>query len=198
MVMDPLDPDAALMVAFQRGDGLAFEQLLDKYHSIIVNFIYRIVNDRAEAEELAQEVFLRVYRARESYEPRARFAAWIYKIATNISLKAAARARRTPFRRASRDLGDRQHDFCEGIQDPRPNAERTLMGTELGMMVKRAVDSLPNNEKLALILRRYQDLSYREIATVMNCTESAVKTYLHRGKSHVRERLLPYVEKGGI
>jgi RNA polymerase sigma-70 factor (ECF subfamily) len=198
MVMDPLDPDAALMVAFQRGDGLAFEQLLDKYYTIIVNFIYRIVNDRAEAEDLAQEAFLRVYRARESYEPRARFAAWIYKIATNISLKAAARARRIPFRRASMNLGNTQDDGCEGIQDPRPNAERTLMGMELGMMVKRVVDSLPKNEKLALILRRYQDLSYKEIATVMNCTESAVKTYLHRGKSHVRERLLPYVEKGGI
>jgi RNA polymerase sigma-70 factor (ECF subfamily) len=165
---------------------------------IIVNFIYRIVNDRPEAEELAQEVFLRVYRARESYEPRARFAAWIYKIATNAALKAAARTSRIPFRRASRRLGEAQHDGYEEIQDPRPNAESTLVGMELGMMVKRAIDSLPKKEKLAVILRRYQDLSYREIAAVMNCTESAVKTYLHRGKSHLRERLLPYLQKGGI
>jgi RNA polymerase sigma-70 factor (ECF subfamily) len=198
MVMDPPDPDAALMVAFQRGDSLAFEQLLDKYHNTIVNFIYRIVNDRAEAEELAQEVFLRIYRARERYQPRARFAAWIYKIATNISFKAAARTRRMPFRRISRNQAETQHDGYEEVRDPRPNAESALVGTELGMIVKRAIDSLPKNEKLALTLRRYQDLSYREIAVVMDCTESAVKTYLHRGKSRLRERLLPYLQKGRI
>jgi RNA polymerase sigma-70 factor (ECF subfamily) len=92
--MDQVDPDAELMVAFQQGNSTAFDQLIDKYQKPIVNFIYRFVNNSAEAEELAQEVFLRIYRARHTYEPKARFAAWIYRIATNLSIKEAGRKRR--------------------------------------------------------------------------------------------------------
>jgi RNA polymerase sigma-70 factor (ECF subfamily) len=196
--MDPIDPDAELMVAVQHGDSAAFEYLLDKYHRPIVNFIYKVVNNAAEAEELAQEVFLRIYRARETYQPKARFAAWIYKIAANLSFKEAARKRRLRFWNWNHHSGDEPRVAEESIADPVPDAEGRMITSELGRVVRRAIRSLPPNERTALVLRRYEDLSYKEIAEVMNCTEAAVKTYIHRGKLHVRDCILPYFEKGRI
>jgi RNA polymerase sigma-70 factor (ECF subfamily) len=197
--MDSIDADAALMVAFQKGDSEAFDHILDKYHKPIVNFIYKIVNNSAEAEELAQEVFLRIYRARHTYEPKARFAAWIYRIATNLSFKEAGRKRRMRF---WHHRGDNSHADPlaeeEVFRDPMPDAENRLITTELGQVIRRAIRSLPRNEKIALVLRRYEDLSYKEIAEIMHCTEAAVKTYIHRGKLHVRELILPYLQKGSI
>jgi RNA polymerase sigma-70 factor, ECF subfamily len=187
----PYDPDTALMVAFQQGEEAAFEQILDKYHKAIVNFIYKIVNNRAEAEELAQDVFLRVYRARHNYEPRARFSAWLYRIATNVGLKAAGRKRRSPFGFGA--------DAITGKEEGRarePNAEQKLVESELGKVVRQIIRGLPRNEKIAIILRRYEGLSYKEIAEVMNCTEPAVKTYIHRGKLRLRDRIRPYLTEG--
>ena len=196
--MESIDPDAELMVAFQQGNHFAFDQLLDKYHRPIVNFIYKIVNNAAEAEELAQEVFLRIYRARDGYEPKARFAAWIYRIATNVSLKEASRKRRMRFWSFNHD-SDGDGSAGEAVfRDPVPDAERRLISSELGQVIRRAIRSLPRNERVALVLRRYEDMSYREIADIMECTEAAVKTYIHRGKLHVRDRILPYLEKGRL
>lgn len=197
MAMDPIDADVALMLAFQKGDDLAFEQLLDKYYRAIVNFIYRFVNDRSDAEELAQEVFFRVHRARDDYEPRARFSSWLYKIATNVALKAARRSRRMPLKNPA-EVSQNSRSSENDIPDPRPNAESALVDQELEKAVRSAVEALPKKERLALILRRYQELSYKEIAAVMNCTEGAVKTYLHRGKLRVRRQLLPYLDQGRI
>jgi len=187
-----MDPDAALMVEFQNGNNDAFEQLLDKYDKLIVNFIYKIVNDRGRAEELAQEVFLRVYRARGRYEPRARFAAWIYRIAANLSLKAAAREGRMPRYepKQERDGGGGSERFEPS--DPRPDAENQLIGSENAALVQRAVQSLPKKERIAVILRRFENLSYKEISVAMNCTEAAVKTYIHRGKLHLKAKLMPH------
>src|SRR5437867_49421 len=144
------------MVAFQKGDAAAFAQLLDKYHKSIVNFIYKIVNNRGEAEELAQDVFLKVYRARERYEPRARFAAWIYRISTNVSLKAAARKRRflpaLGYGKPQRDSPLRR----EIPPDPAPNAEDRLVLEERARIIGQAIQRLPRKEKLAIILLRYQ------------------------------------------
>lgn len=196
--MDLTDPDAELMVAVQQGNTTAFDQLVYKYHRSIVSFIYRFVNNSAEAEELAQDVFLRIYRARHTYEPRARFAAWIYRIATNVSLKEAKRRQRMRFWSRDRDLRDDSSREEETLRDPLQDAESRMLTSELEQAVRGAIRSLPRNEKVALVLRRYEDLSYREIAEVMDCTEAAVKTYIHRGKLHLRDRLLPYLRKGSI
>lgn len=199
--MESNDEDATLMVAFQRGDIGAFEQLLDKYKVPIVNFIYKFVNNASEAEDLAQDVFLRIHRARESYEPRARFAAWIYRIAANVALKAAKKARRSPLifsRRSRSDNEVKESDLMESMPDGAPNAECRMVSAETGRMIRRAIQALPDNEKMALVLRRYEDLSYKEIAEVMNCTEGAVKTYIHRGKLRVRDHIIPYVSRGWI
>ncbi len=187
----PCDPDTALMVAFQQGEEAAFEQILDKYHKAIVNFIYKIVNNRAEAEELAQDVFLRIYRARHSYEPRARFSAWLYRIATNVGLKAAGRNRRSPF-----GFGPNEITRKEEVRAREPDAEQKLVESEMGKVIRQIIRGLPKNEKIAIILRRYEGLSYKEIADVMNCTEPAVKTYIHRGKLRLRDRIRPYLKEG--
>jgi RNA polymerase sigma-70 factor (ECF subfamily) len=190
---DPIDPDAALMMSFQNGDAGAFEQILDKYHRPIVNFIYKIVNNRGEAEELAQDVFLRIYRAKDRYEPRARFASWIYRIATNVSLKAASRARRLRIWSPSTEEESRVQ---ETFRDYRPNAEAQMVEAERAEVIRRALRRLPPKERVAIVLRRYEGLSYKEIADAMSCTEAAVKTYIHRGKLHVRDWILNYMKKG--
>ena len=195
--MVPADPDAQLMVAFQRGDHAAFEHILGKYQRGIVNFIYRIVNSRHEAEELAQDVFLKVYEARTSYEPRAPFASWIFRIAVNAALKAAERNRRSPFRRTA---GGRDAD--EAVErtapDGRRGPEAELAVRETEALVRAAIGALPVKERIAVTLRRYEEWSYSEIAAAMSCSEAAVKTYIHRGKLHLRERLLPHLERGDV
>jgi RNA polymerase sigma-70 factor (ECF subfamily) len=184
------------MVAFQQGEETAFEQILDKYHKAIVNFIYKIVNNRAEAEELAQDVFLRIYRARHRYEPRARFSAWIYRIATNVALKAAGRKRRSPVEFSSNTRYEISRK--EEVRAREPDAEQKLVESEMGKVVRQIIRGLPTNEKIAIILRRYEGLSYKEIADVMNCTEPAVKTYIHRGKLRLRDRIRPYLKEGKV
>jgi RNA polymerase sigma-70 factor, ECF subfamily len=195
--MGSQNSDLDLMAAVQRGDASAFEQLLVKYNKNIVNFIYKFVNNIGEAEELAQEVFLKIYMARHSYEPRAPFSSWLYRIAANEGIKAAVKGRRLFFRSRRRDTGEHEN-ILESIPDVRQNAEHTLAGNETAQIVQKAISSLPKKEKLAIVLRRYQGLSYEEIAEVMNCTEGAVKTYIHRGKLRLREFMLPYIAKGLI
>jgi RNA polymerase sigma-70 factor (ECF subfamily) len=127
--MDSPDPDIELMVAVQRGDASAFEQLLVKYNKIIVNFIYKFVNNIGETEELAQDVFLKIYLARNSYEPRARFSSWIYRIAANEGIKAA-RKKRWFFPRSAGQDGYGAEDVLEAVPDGRPNAEHMLADNE--------------------------------------------------------------------
>jgi RNA polymerase sigma-70 factor (ECF subfamily) len=194
--MDVHDPDSKLMIAYQQGDQEAFDYLLDKYHRPIVNFIYKFVNNAAEAEDLAQEVFLRIHRARMRYEPRAKFASWIYRIAANLSLKEIGRRRRVFFWKGNHNANGRGEEEELPVPDPLPNAERRMISSEMGRIIRNAIQALPPKERLALVLRRYEDLSYRDIAEIMNCTEAAVKTYIHRGKLHVRDRILPYLQKG--
>ncbi len=128
--MDPADPDAALMVAFQKGDSAAFEQLLGKYHRVIVNFIYKIVNNASEAEDLTQDVFLKIFRAREHYEPRAPFAAWLYRIAVNVSLKAVAKKRFPLF--GFRLNNDRDGNFGRGGTRGGSTAQRRALAGRIG------------------------------------------------------------------
>jgi RNA polymerase sigma-70 factor, ECF subfamily len=195
--MDSPNSDHALMAAVQRGDTSAFEQLLVKYNRAIVNFIYKFVNDVGVAEELAQEVFLKIYLARHTYEPRAPFSSWLYRIAANEGMRAARKGRRLFFRTRRQDA-DGHGNALEAIPDIRQNAEHKLTDNETARIVQKAIGSLPKKEKLAIVLRRYEGLSYEEIAGVMNCTEGAVKTYIHRGKLHLRDLMLPYIEKGLI
>ena len=130
--------------------------------------------------------------------PLGSFSGWIYRIAANVSLKAVGKKRLLQFGFRLKGHRDGFPGMEELIPDRRPDAERSLVESETGRIVREAIRALPKNEKLALILRRYEGLTYREIALVMNCTEAAVKTYIHRGKLRVRDRILPYLLKGLI
>jgi RNA polymerase sigma-70 factor, ECF subfamily len=196
--MDGFDPDVELMLKVRDGDAESFNTILNKYQRPIISYIYRCLNQLDEAEELAQEVFLRVYMARHRYEPTAKLSSWIYKIATNLCLKELGRRRRMP----ALDSGAQPEETAESpvdrVADIRPTVLEDLQLAEREQLISDAIQSLPRNEKTALLLRKYHELSYKEISEAMGCTEGAVKTYIHRGKLRLREKLLPYLAEGAV
>lgn len=196
--MDGFDPDSELMLKVREGDIESFNAILRKYQRPIFNYIHRYLNSLAEAEEVAQEVFLRVYLARQRYEPKAKLSSWIYKIATNLCLKEIGKRKRMPrgFARGGKN-GDGEDLPQLEVADGRPSVLEDLEAKEQERLVATSIQRLPKNEKAALILRKYHSLSYKEIAEAMGCTEGAVKTYIHRGKLRLRERLQPYLNGGG-
>jgi RNA polymerase sigma-70 factor, ECF subfamily len=196
--MDGFDPDIELMLRVRDGDADSFNAILRKYQRPIVNYIYRCLNHLDEAEELAQEVFLRVYMARHRYEPTAKLSSWIYKIATNLCLKELQRKRRMPVADPVMPAEENAESPVERVADIRPTVLEDMEVTERERLISDAIQELPANEKTALLLRKYHELPYKEIAQAMGCTEGAVKTYLHRGKLRLREKLLPYLTGGAV
>ena len=173
------DEDARLMLAFQAGDRRAFETLFARYTGPLVGFLGRMVRDRGRAEELAQEVFVRIYKARERYEPRATFSTWLFGIAHNLALNELDRAYRTRERPLEAGHEARQ-------VDERPSAEEELTAKHTAARLQRALDGLPERQRAALVLRTDQGLGYEEIADTLGTSVSSVKSLLHRA----RERLL--------
>lgn len=187
------DDDVILMLKFQQGDNSAFEQLLEKYHAPIINFIFKFIADRFEAEDLAQNVFLSIYRSQKTYVPRAKFSTWIYTIARNLALNELRRKRN----RKESSLEETIENEGGNMQKQRADnnvssAAKELEKQELAGIVKEVIDSLPQHQKTAVILRRYENFSYDEIARVIGCSVSAVKSLLSRAKSALKEGLAPY------
>lgn len=184
--MKTIDPDAERMVRFQQGDRAAFEVLFEKYHPPLLRFAYRFLINQADAEEVVQETFLQVYQAAPNYQPLARFSTWLYTIAKNRCLNRL---------RAGGDESFGEDLFPEGIEiipsgDPPP--DRELERREISHLVQRAIGELPPSLRLPLILRRYEELSYEEIAEIAGCTVTAVKLRLHRAKLLLAKELAPY------
>lgn len=197
-----VDPDVALMLALKDGDEAAFAELISRHQSRVVSLIYRFVGDETEAEDLAQEVFLRVFRMRDRYRPKARFSTWIYRIAANVSLNALrARSRR---RCVSMPLTFDKSETQEGrtsshVEDHRVDMPYAPMESrELHEQVQQAVDQLPETQKVAVILNKYEGMSYEEIAAIMGCSMMAVKSLLARARNNLRERLEYYMQTGRV
>lgn len=189
------DEDVKLMLGFKQGDNSCFETLLDKYHNSIINFIYRFIGDKAGAEDLAQEVFLRVYRSAKTYLPKAKFSTWIYIIAKNLALNELRRKESHKTSSLQESISCEETDMPRQFCDDRASAVMGLEKQDLIEAVKKAINSLPDNQKVAVILRRYQDFSYEEIAKVIGCSVSAVKSLLNRAKKALKEKLITDVEK---
>jgi RNA polymerase sigma-70 factor (ECF subfamily) len=178
-----------LMARVAKGDDEAFETLVTRHQTPVLNLIYRFLGDRAQAKDLAQEVFLRVWQTAKTYEPKAKFTTWIYRIGTNLclnELKAARRRKWFPFYRSQEGTDNAIEDT---YPDDSPTAEDLLLAKERTRQVSEALQSLPANQRMALLLKRYDDLPYEEIARIMGCSVSAVESLLVRAKKALREKL---------
>ena len=181
-----LEPDAELMLRVKEGDSASFERLLGKYRSPVIGYLYRMVQDQGVAEELAQDVFLRVYRARSTYEPAAKFTTWLFRIATHLALNSL-RDRRCERGRLSLDA----NDDAPAIQlvDRRSNREQELVAEAHLLEIRQAVAALPEKQRAAVLMHKYQEMDYTQIGAVLGCSTSAVKSLLFRAYETLRVRL---------
>jgi RNA polymerase sigma-70 factor, ECF subfamily len=176
------DSDAGLMLRFKAGDAEAFEQLFARHTRPVINFAYRFVRNRGLAEELAQEIFLRVYEAGAGYQVQAKFTTWLYRIATNVCLNEI----RKPHNRETGN-GNMPH----GASERAVPACDTLEQEEISQALRRVLGQLPEKQRVAFILNKYQELSYGEVSEIMKISEKAVKSLIHRAKETLAEKLKP-------
>jgi len=170
------------------GDEYAFEVLVRRHQASILNLIYRYVGDRTKAKDLAQEVFMRVWQAAKSYEAKAKFSTWIYRITANLclnELKSAGR-KKLIFHFSNVEGAE---TGVEALSDESPSAEDRLLADERSRQITDALQSLPENQRMALILKKYDDLSYQEISKILGCSVSAVESLLVRAKKNLYEKL---------
>ena len=191
-----VDSDLDLMLRVRQGDTASFDELLRRYRLPLVKYFCRMVRDQALAEDLAQEAFLRVYKARHRYRPDARFTTWLYRIATNLGFNAIrdGRLRQPQAGDGRSEDGEMPSEFV----DPKASVEQELMETERGRMIREAIEALPENQRAAVILHKYQDVDYRQIAGILKVSESAVKSLLFRAYETLRVRLEPLVRGGQL
>jgi RNA polymerase sigma-70 factor (ECF subfamily) len=187
MMAAALDYDAELMLRVKEGDGASFGLLLEKYRSSVVNFLFRMVQNHAVAEELAQEVFLRVYRSRTSYEPTAKFTTWLFRIATHLALNSLRDGKNE---RMQDRLDDDSSELpARQISDRRPSVEQSMVFEAKLEEVRRAISMLPEKQRAAVLMHKYEEMEYSQIAKVLSCSESAVKSLLFRAYETLRARL---------
>jgi RNA polymerase sigma-70 factor (ECF subfamily) len=188
--------DVQLMLDVKAGDEQSFALLLHRYRTPLVNFLYRMVRNREQAEDLAQEVFIRVYRARADYVPSAKFTTWLFRIATNLALNSV---RDTRHQRMEVSLDAPVTVSEEGDERPldvaekNPNIEEHLVQEAQRDMIRHAIDKLPEKQRAAVLLHKYQDLDYGEISKILSCSESALKSLLFRAYETLRVELAPLV-----
>jgi len=188
--------DAEIMLRVREGDDAGFNFLIEKYRKAIVNFMYRMVHNQAVAEELAQEVFLRVYRSRQTYRAEAKFTTWLYRIATNLGVN---HARDTKHERAAQtiylDQPDPETGTTPDVADMHPGAEEEMVKDERMKAIRKHVMALPERQRTAVLMHKYQGLDYKEIGAVLRLSESATKSLLFRAYQTLRERLKEFVEQ---
>jgi RNA polymerase sigma-70 factor (ECF subfamily) len=187
MAVWALDPDAVLMLQVCGGHEPSFETLIERHRSTVVNHLYRLVRDRAVAEELAQDVFLRVYRFRSRYQPEAKFTTWLFRITTNVALNW----RRDTRREAAHLRLDASTHEARRIQvlDQNPRVDQQLLVEHRAREVRDAIDALPPKQLAAVLMHKYEGMDYAQIADVLNCSIPALKSLLFRAYETLRRRL---------
>jgi RNA polymerase sigma-70 factor (ECF subfamily) len=182
-----LERDAELMLRVREGDEISFGLLLDRHRSPVVHFLYRMVQNDAVSEELAQEVFLRVYRSRATYEPTAKFTTWLFRIATHLAMNW--------IRDGKKEKGQESLDeeLLDGVQRQvaadQPTVEQSMVYEVRLREVREAIGMLPEKQRAAVMMHKYEELEYSQIAKALNCSESAVKSLLFRAYETLRTRL---------
>jgi len=192
-----MDSDAALMLRVKHGDLQAFEELVQKYQHPIVNLAYRMFRDLDEAEDLAQNVFIRVFQSAGRYEASAKFSTWIFTIARHLCLNEIRRRGRHPAQslEASQSEDEEQapRQYADGKTFTPPQA---FLHRELEQKIQEALAALPEKQRLAIALCREDELSYEDIARVLGCSLPATKSLIHRGRETLKEKLKPYLQSG--
>src|ERR1700689_3442456 len=185
--------DVQLMLDVKAGDEASFDFLLQKYRSPLVNFLNRMVRDQATAEDLAQEVFLRVYRARKQYTPSAKFTTWLFRIATNLALNSV-RDNRHHRMGISIDAPADGDDFPPlELKAREMRIDERMIERDRVEIIRRAIRSLPEKQRAAVLLHKYEEMDYGEIAGVLDCSEGALKSLLFRAYESLRVQLAPLV-----
>ncbi len=193
-----LDLDAQLMLRVKDGDEHSFGVLLEKHRNPVIHFVFRMVQDRAIAEELSQEVFLRVYRSRGTYEPTAKFTTWLFRIATHLALNWLRDGRNERGHQrldAPRDEKDGEMPGRE-VPDRKPSVEQRMVYETRLQEVREAIALLPGKQRAAVLMHKYEEMEYSQIANILECSESAVKSLLFRAYESLRARLAHMVTGG--
>ncbi len=188
------DQDTQLMLKFQRGDDNSFEILFRKYSVSLINFANRFLGSRTKAEEMAQEVLLKIYMARKSYHPKAKFSTWVYKIATNICLNELRKHeyRQPPiyFDNPHRDHGNRQTQWTD---NKTPTPEQDLESKLFEEALNSVMSKLPGRQRAAFLLNRFNNTTYKDVALTLDCSEASVKSLIHRATATLRKQLKEYL-----
>jgi RNA polymerase sigma-70 factor, ECF subfamily len=186
--------DVDVMLRVKTGDESAFAYLVQKYRRAMVGYMYRMCHNAGAAEELTQEVFLRVYRSRTSYEPSAKFTTWLYRIATNLAVNYARDTRHERAGNTMRlDEPDPETGTTPDLADDSLTAEEQILKRERLAAIRSKVNALPERQRVAVIMHKYQQMDYRQIASVLKLSESATKSLLFRAYETLREQLKEFV-----
>jgi len=194
---DQTDPDAALMLRVKRGDRAAFAELVEKYKQPLFNFVFRTLRDEIETEDVAQNTFLQVWKSRARYERTAKFSTWLFTIARNLCLNEIRRRSRHPAESIEETHAEHEDQPQRQYEDKKISLPtETALHGELAQKIEEALAELPENQRTAILLCRQDELSYEEIADVLDCSLSATKSLIHRGREMLKERLKRYLQSG--
>jgi RNA polymerase sigma-70 factor (ECF subfamily) len=191
------DPDAALMLRVKQGDEGAFTELVEKYKQPVMNLVFRMLRDLTEAEDVAQNVFVQVYKSAHRYQVASKFSTWLFTIARNLCLNEIRRRSRHPADSLDVPHPDQEDQPLHQYEDKKTVSppDRLLHG-ELETKIEQAVAELPEAQRSAILLCRRDDLSYEDIARVLGCSVSATKSLIHRGRETLKQKLKPYLRTG--
>ena len=183
--------DAWLIKQFQNGDENAFRKIVDQHYKMIYHLSFRFIGNIQDAEEVTQDVFIRLHRHARNYTPDAKLSTYLYRIAVNLSLNRIRDNKRK--RWTSLEILKKNQHF--DIPSPATaNPDTQMEKKEIAFFIRQAIESLPPNQKTAMVLKRYQNLSYEEIADIMHCSVSAVESRLHRAKLSLQKKLSHLME----
>lgn len=186
--------DAEVMLRVKAGDQAAFDYLVQKYRRAMISFMYRMAHNSAAAEDLAQDVFLRVYRSRDTYAASAKFTTWLYRIATNLAVNYARDTRHEkPENTVSLDQPDEETGLTMDVADNSLTVEQNILRRERMAAIRKHVQELPERQRMAVVMHKYQGMDYRQIAEVLHLSESATKSLLFRAYETLRDKLKDFV-----
>jgi len=194
---DQADPDAELMLRVKRGDRAAFAELVEKYKQPLFNFVFRTLRDEIETEDVAQNTFLQVWKSRARYERTAKFSTWLFTIARNLCLNEIRRRARHPAESLEETHAEHDDQPSRQYEDKKIFLPaETALHDELAQKIEKALAELPETQRTAILLCRQDELSYEEIAEILDCSLSATKSLIHRGREFLKEKLKPYLATG--